>query len=148
MSNFYHKYWTQFLSDLAKREDFPLKSIKASEKNWMTWTCFGRPGFKLIISIDENGDWLCCNFGIDNRDQKHHFPTLKAQKEVIEKSTGSKLRWDPQGNERSNTQAILTRYKVDVNDRSQWPEQHAWLLDQLEKMYFSFKLHVESLPDI
>lgn len=146
MSSFYHKYWTQFLSELEIKSDFPLKSKKAPENNWITWACFGRPGFKLIVSIDENSDWLCVNFGIDARNQKHHFLALKTKKDIIEKSFGGKLRWDPQGNERSNTQAILTKYKVDVKDKSQWHEQHMWLLNNLEKMYFAFKPHIESLP--
>lgn len=56
------------------------------------------------------------------------------------------MRWDPQGNERSNTQAVLTEYKVDVKDISQWYEQHMWLLINLEKMYFAFKPHIYGLP--
>lgn len=147
MGSFYQKYWTQFISELEKKSDFPLKSKKAPENNWMAWACFGRPGFKLIVSINENADWLCVNFGIDARDQKHHFQALKERKDIIEKSFGSGLRWYPMENERSNTQAIFTLKNVGVKDSLLWNKQHSWLLDHLEKMYFAFEPQVSALPN-
>jgi hypothetical protein len=135
------------LSELDKRQNFPLKSRKPPEKNRIAWSCFGRPGFKLIVSINDNEDWLCVNFGIDANDQKHHLSVLKAKRDIIEKAFGTKLRWEPFGNERSNTQAILTKYKEAVRDRLQWAQQHAWFLDHLEKMYYAFKQQIDKLPN-
>ena len=111
----------------------------------MHWECFGRKGFKLIVSLDQNDNWICANFGIDRNDQKHHFVALKAKRDQIDKVFGSKLRWEPKGNERSSTQAILTKYGEDVQNRANWPEQHGWMLDCLEKMFIAFKPQLDCL---
>lgn len=146
MSNFYSKYWDVFLVSLRARPAFPLKLKKGPiTNNYLSWNCFGRKGFKLIVSLQENGDWICVNFGIDSKDQKHHFKALAAKQNEINKMVGEKLRWRPMGNERSDTQAILTKYNVDVHDRSDWANQHAWMLDNLEKFYNAFITHVDAL---
>ncbi len=146
MSNFYTQYWDAFLVALEARTNFPLKIKKGPiTNNYLSWNCFGRKGFKLIASLQENADWICVNFGIDSRDQKHHFKTLAAKQYEINKDVGEKLRWKPLGNERSDTQAILTKYQVDVQNRSDWANQHSWMLDRLEKFYKAFKEHVDVL---
>jgi len=114
--SFYSEYWEKFLESLNKKESFPLAAKKsAGDKNWIHWECFGQKGFKLIVSLDQNSDWICVNFGIDKRDQKYKFDTLKKNMGQINKNSGLDLRWDPLGKERSNTQAILTKYGVDIH---------------------------------
>jgi Domain of unknown function (DUF4268) len=85
------------------------------------------------------------NFGIGRVDQKFHFAALKEQKELIEKESRISLRWDPLGGEKSKTQAIITKYGIYVQNRAQWAEQHVWMLNCLEKMYFAFKPQIEIL---
>ena len=144
--SFYNEYWGELLDAMRMKKNFPLMAKKTSgDNNWLQWECFGRKGFKLLVSLRQDSDWICVNFGIDSKDQKHHFASLKRTKSQIENSFGSKLRWEPLGNERSKTQAIYTKYGLDVQDRDQWAEQHAWILSSLEKMYFAFKPHIEAL---
>lgn len=144
--SFYKEYWEEFLEALRSKGSFPLSSKKtASDKNWLHWECFGRKGFKLIVSLHQNSDWICVNFGIDRVDQKFHFAALKEQKELMENESGISLRWDPLTGEKSKTQAIITKYGMDVQNRAQWAEQHAWMLNCLEKMYFAFKPQIEVL---
>lgn len=146
MNSFYHEYWTDFTTSMRVRPDFPLKPRKVpTENNYIGWSCFGRKGFKLFVSLQENSDWICVNFGIDSRDQKHHFQALSALQKEINQSIGETLRWKPKGNERSDTQAVLTQYGVDVQNRLDWPDQHGWMLDNLEKFYKVFKVHVDGL---
>lgn len=144
--SFYKEYWGNFLEAMKREVEFPLKVKKtAGDKNWIHWECFGCKGMKLIASLNQNDNWICVNFGIDSNNQKYHFTALKGEKDRIEKDFGGKLRWEPIGNERSNTQSILTKYNVDVQNRSQWPEQHAWMLDNLKKMFFAFKPQIDRL---
>ena len=143
---FYKEYWAEFLDAMKLKTDFPLSLKKTvGDKNWLHWECFGRKGFKLIVSLDQNDNWICVNFGIDRNDQKHNFADLKAKRDQIDKVFGSKLRWEPKGNERSSTQAILTEYGKDVQNRAKWPEQHEWMLDHLQKMFIAFKPQVDCL---
>lgn len=143
---FYKEYWEEFLDKIKLKTDFPLSLKKsAGVKNWLYWECFGRKGFRLIVSLDQNDAQICVNFGIDSNDQKHHFPALKEKRAQIDKVFGSKLRWEPKGNERSRTQAILTKYGEDVQNRTKWPEQHDWMLDCLEKMFVAFKPEIDCL---
>lgn len=148
MSDFYSKYWDEFLATMKARPDFPLKLKKGPiTNNYLTWNCFGRKGFKLIVSLQENADWICVNFGIDSKDQKHHFKALAAKQYEINNVVGEKIRWQPMGNERSNTQAVLTKYHVDVQNRLDWAQQHSWMLDHLEKFHEAFKVHVDALEE-
>lgn len=144
--NFYKEYWGEFHESMKLKESFPLPLKKTvGDKNYLYWTCFGRKGFKLIVSVNQNDTWICVNFGIDSNDQKHHFTKLKEKRDQIDKAFGSKLRWEPKGNERSRTQAILTKYGEDVQNRTKWPEQHDWMLDCLEKMFVAFKPQIDCL---
>ena len=95
--------------------------------------------------MHQDDDWICVNFGIDSRDQKHHFTTLLEKRVEIEKNIGKELYWELKGNEISNTQAKLTNYNVNIRNRDLWVGQHAWILEHLEKMYFAFKPHVDRL---
>lgn len=148
MSRFYSDYWKEFMEIMGSRAGFPLKLKNGPIfNNFVSWSCFGRKGFKLIASLQENADWICVNFGIDSRDQKHHFKSLSAKQNEINRDVGEQLRWRPKGNERSDTQAILTKYNVDVHDRSDWSNQHEWMLDRLEKFYEVFKGYVGALEE-
>ncbi|WP_224961250.1 DUF4268 domain-containing protein [Geomonas subterranea] len=147
MDNFYESYWAAFMTELERRPGFPLKSKKVPKnKNWIGWSCFGRKGFKLLASLDQHSDWICINFGIDMRDQKHHFSTLYSKRLQINSDVGLELRWDRLPPEKSATQAVITKWGVDVQNRSDWVKQHAWMLDVIEKLYTGMLCHIEALP--
>jgi len=146
MDNLYNVYWTEFMASLRNRTAFPLDVKKAPRGNWIAWSCFGRAGFKLIASVDKKDGWVCVNFGIDRRDQKHNFALLYDKRNEINKDVGLDLRWDRMPPEKSSTQAIVTKYGVKLQDPKDWLNQHVWMLEVLEKLYNGFHGHIHVLP--
>ena len=131
---------------LQGRPNFPLASRKAHNVNWLEWSCFSRKGFKLQASLRKDQDWIAVNFGIDSRDQKHHFKALLADQREIDREVGTTLRWTPIFDEKSDTKAVLIRRGVNVHHEADWTNQHIWMLDGLERLHNAFGPHVALLP--
>ncbi|MGE3550379.1 MAG: DUF4268 domain-containing protein [Geobacter sp.] len=142
--NFYQEYWEAFNRKLSSIGSSPLKP-KMSSANWLAWSCFKKGGFRLIVSLRQDSDWIAVNFGIYDQKHEHYFTELYDKRHEIEKELGFTLRWVPIGTEKSSTQAILTQYGVDVQNRTDWNSQHSWMLDHLLKMHSVFTRHVREL---
>lgn len=74
------------------------------------------------------------------------FEKLLAQKTAIEQEFGAQLDWserEPDRNYRAQVQWVAG----DALNEADWPRQHAWLADQVEKLYAVFKPRIDALPD-
>jgi len=69
-----------------------------------------------------------------------HFHLLKEQQGEIEDEFGDSLIWQE---ERHNVALWLD--VLNLKDESDWPNQHKWLADKLEKFDKVFRLRVQAL---
>ena len=70
------------------------------------------------------------------------FATLGADKEAIDRELGGAPNWTSTD---ARDYVATERTNVDVGDRAAWPEQHGWLLDQLERYRQVFRDRVARL---
>jgi Domain of unknown function (DUF4268) len=69
---------------------------------------------------------------------------LHEEKEEIEEEFGEKLDWrELPGKVESHVALVLE--PADPSDRHDWPRQHAWLRDQLERFHAVFRPRVRQL---
>ena len=71
------------------------------------------------------------------------FYSLRVQEEEIEKDFGDKLEWSAKA--KSEKRVAFRNQGVDPMDENDWPNQHEWLADTLEKLYDVFHPRLEAI---
>ena len=71
------------------------------------------------------------------------FYSLRVQEEEIEKDFGDKLEWSAKA--KSEKRVAFRNQGVDPMDETDWPNQHKWLADTLEKLYDVFHPRLEAI---
>ena len=136
------EYWTEFNRVLA-RTGSPLTPQKPMTQHWMHFP-LGSPHFHLVITVSARDYLIAVGLILSGPDAKTHFHLLQHSKVAIENEIGAVLEWQ-ELIDKTESHIFLRRYGVDPNNRDQWPEQHEWLCDKLERFRRAFATRVEAL---
>lgn len=137
------QYWVAFREFLADRKSV-LRPQKASAKHWLT-VSIGRTGLYTAASVNTQETRIGTELYVGGADAKNHFARLKRSRTEIEAEMGETLDW-LELPEKEACRIVLMRPETSIEDRSKWPEQHAWLADKLEKFNLAFRKRVTALP--
>lgn len=77
---------------------------------------------------------------------KSRFHQLLADRNAIEAEYGAKLDWQELP-DKTASRIAMAKHDCDIEDRSQWPDQHAWLVEQLNRFHSVFRPRVARLKD-
>jgi len=146
-----YEYWTAF-SEYAREHATQINPTKPLHQHWMN-IAVGRSGFKLnaIASFkpetaSDNPHEIRADVCIGSKEAKVYFQLLEQQKAEIEAEFGSSLSWHNPSE--ANQCRIYARQPVDLNDRNDWPIQHQWLTDNLDRLHTAFSERIKQLdPD-
>ena len=136
------RYWAAMLDTLAKRES-ALRIRSPRPQHWQNFSV-GRSGFRLASTVNTFAGRVRAELFVYREDAKAFFFLLKAHSETIEAEFGSQLDWDELPGKKG-ARISISRNGVDPTDESDWPCQHAWLLDQLERLHQTFSKRVKAL---
>lgn len=133
------EYWTEFRRYM---EDHPgnVRPTKPLPQSWMAFSA-GRADFTTLTTINIQGNWISAWLSISGPKAKPFFYLLHEEKEAIEEEFGEKLDWRERP-ERIESQVALVLEPADPSDRHDWPRQHAWLRDRLERFRAVFRPRV------
>lgn len=137
------EYWRALRDLLAERKS-SLKPNKAHPQHWLT-VSIGRSNFHMSALINTSGERIGVELYLQGSDAKKHFKQLEAEKAVIEQQIGQALDWRELPT-REASRILLMRPNSSIKDSTQWPEQHKWLADHLEKFNSVFRPLIQSLP--
>ena len=135
-------YWTAFRAFLENRNS-PIRPTKPLPQNWMN-LAIGRSGFKLSAvaslydSVNESWDSheLRAELVIEAKEAESYYLLLEQEREVIEEEFGQALSWyNP---ETARVCRIFIRRAADLTKQEEWPRQHQWLAEHLERLYRVF----------
>jgi len=73
------------------------------------------------------------------------FDLLHADRVAIEADFGSALRWE-RLDAKAGSRVAVYRNDLDPNDECQWPQQFAWLVEQMEGFARVFPERIRTLP--
>ncbi|MXV82918.1 DUF4268 domain-containing protein [Candidatus Poribacteria bacterium] len=73
-----------------------------------------------------------------------YFHSFKEQHVVIENELGEKLYWDEMS-VKSETQIRIQLKYCDVTDKTDWWDQHQWLVTKVKKLVEVFRPRIENL---
>ena len=136
-------YWRDFRELLAERKS-SLKPQKAHPQHWLT-VSIGRRNFHMSALINTSGERIGVELYLQGSDAKKHFKQLETEKAKIEQQIGQPLDWRELPTKEAS-RILLMRADSSIKDSAQWPEQHNWLADHLEKFNSVFRPLIQSLP--
>ena len=137
------EYWTEFQKQLNSFGGPISGNRKPQPASWMSYG-IRRTGFSLNPAMNSQKNWIRAELYIDGSDASKRFDLLKQLKEEIEQELGNPLEWEELPDKRACRIAQYLR-NVDPLDERDWPRQHKWLVEHLNKMHDVFSQRVKKL---
>jgi hypothetical protein len=136
-------YWSEFLAAVRRRGKlresrqpqacswmgFPLGSTRAS-----LWAGLSRQERKVVAGVT-----------FKTAEAKAIFRAMQAQNAAITAELGFALEWDEATGGLHSF--AMVHLQTDPTERAQWPAQHAWLAEKLERLQEVFGARIAALPD-
>ena len=132
----YRAYWTAFSDYLAARGS-PLAMRKPLAESWASFS-IGRSHshIEAVVSKQKNRLRVCLT--LKGPDAKPHFHLLRESAASVEDAIGSTIDWWELPDRQASVISI-DREVNDLLDEDDWPRQHAWLADMLERFHQVFR---------
>lgn len=139
----YLEYWTA-LREYMEAHKSPVVSQKPQPDHWASHA-IGRANFNLVAVVRQKSNTASARVSISGRQAKSHYKSLYAQKDAIERELGEPLDWQELPNKKESRVDIRLD-EVDPKNRSDWPRQHAWFREKLEKLHRVLCPRIKALP--
>jgi len=138
----YLKYWQAF-RDLVAARGGPLRS---QEPRAQGWTIFGigRSGIWLSAMVNSREERIGAELYINVDNAKAIFKAFLNNQQEIEKEFGEPLQWHELP-ERKRSRIAVYLSDCDPADMNDWPRQHAWLAEKLERLHKVFRTRVRTV---
>jgi Domain of unknown function (DUF4268) len=134
----YVAYWTALRAFLADRHA-PFKVSGATPRDYScSFGNIGQSGFLLAATAGFRDRKLGVEIYITHRAAKLAFDHLEAERPNIEAEFGDRLDWQRLNDKKASRIAIY-RTDLDPSNQGQWPLQHAWFLEQLDRFVRVFQ---------
>lgn len=135
-------YWTAFRDVVAERKG-PVKPAKPQAQTWLMFSA-GRSDVRLVATANFQRNRITCQVSTFGSYSKAIFHRLFEQKGAIEAEVGEKLDWRERP-DMKESHIVLDLEGQNPADESQWPEQHAWLAERLDRLYRAVAPRVRQL---
>jgi hypothetical protein len=140
----YVAYWTALGSFLADHHA-PFKvRVPTPRDYWCGFGNIGQSGFSLGATSGFRDRKLGVEIYIGHRAAKVAFDHLEAERATIEAEFGSPLDWQ-RLNDKKACRIAIYRTDLDPTNQGQWPQEHTWYLDQLERFVRVFRSRIDGL---
>ena len=136
------EYWTAMKS-FFESEGTRIKSQKPSPQHWTNFA-IGKSNYGMAAISSVRDNFIRVEFSINCNNAKEVFDELKDQHESNSYTEiHSRLTWDKL--EDKKVSLIYVHKKANVKNKSEWPNQFKWILENLEKMDSFFRPIVREL---
>jgi hypothetical protein len=135
-------YWASF-GDYLKNKSSSFQIRRVNKDHWFSFG-IGKTGIHINAVISTHKKWVGVELYIEHDSEKIAFRALHAQKDAIENEIGEALVWDEIPGKKAARVAVY-KEEVDPSDAGQYPELHAWMLDQLDRFKKAFANRVKSI---
>lgn len=138
-----YAFWGQALEGLQKAGVKLYQNISPSRDHWLN-AGSGLSGINYAMIFSKSEARVEFNIARGQSDEnKRIFDGLHAQKEAIERSFGSDLKWLRLDHRKASR--IEYQKSFDGYDKENWPEMVAWFIDFLPKMEKTFSQQIETI---
>ena len=137
------EYWTALQNKLNAVGGPISGNRKPQPQSWMAYP-IGRGGFHLGAATNRLKNVIRVELYISGKDAKKHFSRLEQQKETIEQELDYVLKWNELPGAQDSGISIHLE-NANPEDESDWPRQHEWIAEHLNKMHRVFSQRVRGL---
>ncbi len=137
------EYWAA-LQERLKNKRGPVAGHRKPRPSSSMSYSIGRSGFSLAAGMNSRDKWVRSELYIGGGDIEERFARLKEQKDEIEQKLGYKLEWEELP-EKQASRIAYYRHNTDPWKEADWPEQHEWLAEHLNKMHEVFSERIKDL---
>jgi hypothetical protein len=134
-------YWTSFAEFLVSKKA-PFKPPRPSTNSFAGWGV-GRAGTGLAAYL--SGTSAVVQVEIVTIEHPTWFAKLRQHEQSLAEQTGLGLEWIERLEGR--TSFVRARRDLDMHNRANWPDAHAWMLDCMTKLKVAFTPLVKQLDD-
>ena len=131
-------YWTMFREYLLSHSKI-IHPQKPYPQHWADYH-IGHSDFTLSATMDTRKNVIRVLLNIKGPHAKEDFEKLQQDQPAIAAAIRESLEWRQLPDKKSSQ--IMAARPADPTQRSAWPTQHAWLHEQLETFYHTFRLRV------
>jgi hypothetical protein len=136
------EYWTE-LKEYFEAKGTKIKSQKPSPQHWTNFA-IGKSDYHMAAVHSVRDKFIRVEFLINGNDSKEKFDELKEKYELDSYDKIDKqLIWDKL--EERKVSWVYIQKDVDVNNKSDWPNQFQWILTNLEKMDDFFRPKLKTI---
>lgn len=135
-------YWEALQQALRTANGAVRGNRKAQPQSWMSYPV-GRTGFSLSSAMIRQKKQIRAELYIAGDQAKRILAFLQSQRSEIEADFGEELHWEelPEGRD----SRISTYLACDPEEEVDWPRQHTWLVDRLNRLHRVFARRVAVL---
>lgn len=138
------RYWSA-LAELLRQRNSPVRSQSPAAKPHMRFSIGRGNSAWMAASMNTRTRTLCVDLTLQAIEALPWFELLKADKAAIEAAIGAPLDWD-QGVNRMRRLIALYRPDSDATDEADWPVQHRWFAETLERFNAVFRPRLQAMP--
>jgi hypothetical protein len=138
----YVRYWEALATNIRSRKTM-LKPQKGLPQQWTNFS-IGRAHFALVATASEQSGAIRAGLEMTGPSGKIAFNRLLADQVAINDAYGPGLDWDEMPG-RKQTRISETMPTVDISNELDWPRQHQWLADRLDRLHRVFHDRVRNL---
>jgi hypothetical protein len=138
-------YWSA-LSESLKSAASVVRPQKPLAQSWATFA-LGKSNVYLVARVNTLENRIEAYVAMVGNAGKEYFRQLAEQREAIEQEFGPGLEWRELPL-RKESQIGVVRSPANPTDESDWPSQHAWLRQNLERLHKVFSKRAKLLKAV
>lgn len=143
-SKTYPVYWNEFCNRIDEYQgevDFS-STRRNSSKGWIRLINTGIGGVFFSAMASVNKRKIEADFTIENDSASMDiYQEIEKHGRNVEACFGRRLHWTPCTARKYRV--FLRKENENVRDRSRWPEQHGWLIHNVEELFLATSPHYE-----
>ena len=136
------EYWQTFRQYILANSSI-IKPRKPRPQHWYNFA-IGRSKFRLQAFANTKDKRIGFELVLTGSYAKPHYYLLVEQKDEIEAELGFPLNWRELPTKKES-RVTLRKPDTDPKRKSEWPEQHKWMLENLELLYKVFSQQISEL---
>lgn len=136
------EYWAKLRQLLLERKSI-VKPQKPRPQHWTNFA-LGRSDFAMAAAVNTQRNFIRAEVVCLGNSATAHYHLLLEQREEITSEFGELLTWQELPGKKM-CRIYIRKDDCDPTNNEDWPKQHAWLAERLERLYKIFSPRVKSL---
>lgn len=136
------EYW-QAMKDYFEKAGTKLKCPKPMPQHWANFSA-GKTNFWMSAIVSVRDNFLRIDFSISGPNAKKSFKTMRDNYEIeASQKISAELNWAELPEKQVSI--ISLKRNAEITNRKNWPEQHQWFMETIEKFDSFFRPIVKQL---